>query len=343
MRQLSRLLEQCHSMFSGSLAFLAEAGRFPKVHANVASMPVNVLCATLNAMTTEVYAANLMKKSATMSSAKTALITHAAHDALNSPDAQLLALLTLGKVRFRCSWFEIFYGTLPFAAWAALAAAAFFVGEVAPQLAAFLAFLEASSMVSASGAPSVQPIYLELRKFLAAASTLDFDFSVKTVFLAVVAKVERVGANFSSTWDPLFLKILLARKAEEHNEEVPMAVLQTLASDLGAYAASDALLQSLRSIEADPVRRVVAAHAVRFDEDAADREGDRPLALAPPRHGGADRRLRPQRPTLPSGPGLLQMRGHRRGRVRLPGVLRHLASAPDVLRHLPLPDPQIPI
>ena len=116
------------------------------------------------------------------------------------------------------------------------------MGEVAPQLAAFLAFLEANTLVSTSGAPSVQPIYLELRKFLAAASTLDFDFSVKTVFLAVVAKVERVGANFSSTWDPLFLKILLARKAEEHNEEIPMAVLQTLASDLGAYAASDALL-----------------------------------------------------------------------------------------------------
>ena len=79
-RQLSRLLAQCHSMFSGSLAFLAKAGRFQRVHANVASMPVDILCATLNAMTTEVYAANLMKKSATISSAKTALITHAAYD-----------------------------------------------------------------------------------------------------------------------------------------------------------------------------------------------------------------------------------------------------------------------
>ena len=82
--------------------FSGGSGRFPKVHANVASMPVDVLCVTLNAMTTEVYAANLMKKSATISSAKTALITHAAYDALNSPDAQLLALLTEGKVKFRC-------------------------------------------------------------------------------------------------------------------------------------------------------------------------------------------------------------------------------------------------
>ena len=89
-------------------------------------------------MAAEVYAANLMKKSATISSAKTALITHEAYGALNSPDAQLLALLTQGKVKFRCSWFEIFYGTLPFAAWAALAASSCFVGEVAPQLDVFL-------------------------------------------------------------------------------------------------------------------------------------------------------------------------------------------------------------
>ena len=95
-RQLSRLLEQSHSMFSGSLAFLADAGRFPKVHANVASMPIDILCATLNAMTTEAYAADLMKKSATISSAETAFMTHAAYDALNRPDAQLLALLMQG-------------------------------------------------------------------------------------------------------------------------------------------------------------------------------------------------------------------------------------------------------
>ena len=228
-------------MFSGSLAFLAEAGNFPRVHANVASMPVDILCASLNAMTTEVYAANLMKKSATISSAKTALITHAAYDALTSPDAQLLALLTQGKVKFRCSWFEIFYGTLPFAAWAAAAAAPYFVVEVAPQLAAFLAFLDANSIVSDTGAPSVQPIYLELRKFLAAATTLEFDFSVKTVFTSIVGKVEKVGANYSSTWDPLYLKILLAWKSVEHDEEVPMPVLLTAASDLGAYAASEAL------------------------------------------------------------------------------------------------------
>ena len=102
-RQLLRLLEQSHSMFSGSLAFMAAAGRFPKVHPNVASMPMDVLCATLNAMTTEAYAASLMKKSATISSATTALMTHAAYDALSSPDAQLLALLMKGKVSFRCS------------------------------------------------------------------------------------------------------------------------------------------------------------------------------------------------------------------------------------------------
>ena len=60
-RQLSRLLEQSHSMFSDSLALMADAGRFPKVHANVASMPIDILCATLNAMTTEAYAANLIK------------------------------------------------------------------------------------------------------------------------------------------------------------------------------------------------------------------------------------------------------------------------------------------
>ncbi len=90
-------------------------------------------------------------------------------------------------MKFRCSWFEIIYGTLSFAVWSALAAGAFFVGEVAPQLASFLAFLEPNTMVSNSGAPSVQPIYLELQKFLAAASTLEFDFSVKKVFSTMVA------------------------------------------------------------------------------------------------------------------------------------------------------------
>ena len=44
-RQLSRLLEQCHSMFSGSLAFLAGLGRFPqgacerRIHASRRLMP----------------------------------------------------------------------------------------------------------------------------------------------------------------------------------------------------------------------------------------------------------------------------------------------------------------
>ena len=262
-RQLSRILEQFHSMFSGSLAFLAEAGHFPKVHASVASMPMEILCATLDAMTTEVYAVNLMKKSATISSAKTALITHAAYDALTSPDAQFLALLTQGKVKFHCSWFEIFYGTLPFAAWAATAAAAYFVGEVAPQPAAFLAFLDANTMVSDTGAPSVQPIYLELRKFLAAASTLGFAFSVKMVFTSTVAKIEEVGPVYSSTWDPLYLKVLLARRDVEHDEDVPMSVLLTLASDLGTYAAAEALLLSLRTSGGHPSQRVAAAHAMQ--------------------------------------------------------------------------------
>jgi hypothetical protein len=43
-------------------------------------------------------------------------------------------------------------------------------------------------MVSDTGAPSLQPIYLELRKFLAAATTLEFDFCAKKVFTAMVWK-----------------------------------------------------------------------------------------------------------------------------------------------------------
>jgi hypothetical protein len=159
-RQLSRVVEQFYSLYSGSLAFLAASGRFPRVHANVASMPVDVMCATLNAMPTEIYAASLMKKSATLSSKKTATITHSAYDAMQSPDAQFLAHLPLGKVTLRCSWFEIYYGTLSFAAWAALVAKAYFVGEVAPQLETFLGWLAANSMVSPTGALDVQPIYL---------------------------------------------------------------------------------------------------------------------------------------------------------------------------------------
>ena len=107
------------------------------------------------------------------------------------------------------------------------------------------------------------------------------------------------------------MKILLARKAEEHNEEVPMAVLQTLASDLGAYAAADALLQSLRSSEADPVRRVVTAHAVRLDENAEGREDGRPLTPAPlDAEEPTGAYALSQRTALPSGPGLLQVWGN---------------------------------
>ena len=48
---------------------------------------------------------------------------------------------------------------------------------------------------------------------------------MKKVFLAMVTKVKKVGANYSSTSDPLYLKTLLARKASEHEEEVSMVVL----------------------------------------------------------------------------------------------------------------------
>jgi len=62
-RKLSRALEKFHSAFSGFLAYLAASGRFPRGHANVASMPVELMCETLKA---------LMKKAATISSEKTA-------------------------------------------------------------------------------------------------------------------------------------------------------------------------------------------------------------------------------------------------------------------------------
>ena len=121
-------------------------------------------------------------------------------------------------------------------------------------------------MVSGTGAPNVQPIYIELRTFLAGASSLGFAFSVKRVSTSLVAKVEEVGPIYSSTWDPLYLKVLLARRAWEHNEEVPMAVLQTLTSDLGAYAAAEALLPCLRSPGVHLPRRVAVARAMQQAE-----------------------------------------------------------------------------
>ena len=48
-----------------------------------------------------------------------------------------------------------------------------------------------------------------------------------------------------------------------------MTALQTLASDLGSYAAADALLQSLRSSDSDPGRRVLPAHAVTYASGSA--------------------------------------------------------------------------
>jgi hypothetical protein len=51
-----------------------------------------------------------------------------------------LALLMQKKVVITCAWHEVFWGTFPFAAWAALAAREFFVGQVSPQLTTFLAW-----------------------------------------------------------------------------------------------------------------------------------------------------------------------------------------------------------
>ena len=83
-----------------------------------------------------------------MSSSKTALITHSAHDALTCPDARLLAMLMKGEVTFSCPWSDVFYGTLPFAAWGAMVAKSFFVGEIAPQFLDYVAELQRQTMVS---------------------------------------------------------------------------------------------------------------------------------------------------------------------------------------------------
>ena len=131
-------------------------------------------------------------------------------------------------------------------------------------------------MISASGAPNVQPIYLALRKFLAATTTLDIDFSVRDVFLPVVAKLEAVGTNHSSTWDPLFLKVLLARESMAHTMEIPKAILLTLASDLGAYATAESLLQSLRSAPAAPLRCSGEIQAVRAECRLIERQDEFP-------------------------------------------------------------------
>ena len=96
-RRLSRAVEQFHSTNSGSLAYLAAHGGFPRVHASVASMPLNIMCATMNSMTTENYAASLTKKSATMFTSKTALITQSAYGAMGCPDSKLLAMLMKGE------------------------------------------------------------------------------------------------------------------------------------------------------------------------------------------------------------------------------------------------------
>ena len=107
-RKLTRILEKFHSSFRGSLAHLADVAGFPRVHASVQSMPTELMCEYLNAMAAEDYSARLMKKSATISSEKTALSTHAAYAALDCPDAQFLALLVGGKVVIECAWHELF-------------------------------------------------------------------------------------------------------------------------------------------------------------------------------------------------------------------------------------------
>ena len=54
-------------------------------------------------------------------------------------------------------------------------------------------------MVSASGSPAVQEIYLALRKFMATASALDIEYNVRDVFIPVLGKLEEVGPHHSST------------------------------------------------------------------------------------------------------------------------------------------------
>ncbi len=135
-RKLSRVLEKFHWAFNGSLVYLAASGGFPRGHAKVASMPVELVCETLYVMTAKEYGASLMKALATISE-KTALSIHAAYSALNCPDARFMALLMQKKVVTKRSWHEVFWGTFPFAAWAARAAREFFVGQVPTQLTTF--------------------------------------------------------------------------------------------------------------------------------------------------------------------------------------------------------------
>jgi hypothetical protein len=186
---------------------------------------------------------------------------------LDCPDARFLAILMPKKVVITCSWHEVYWGTFPFAAWAALAAREFFVGQVSPQLTTFLAWLDRHSMVSASGSPAVQEVYLALRKFMATTSALDIEYNVRDVFIPVLGQLEEVGPHHSSTWDPLFLKLLLLRHTMAHEVDVPMSALEEVAAGLGEVAAAEGLMQSLRTSATPSPRKAISALAIRAEEE----------------------------------------------------------------------------
>jgi hypothetical protein len=102
---------------------------------------------------------------------------------------------------------------------------------------------------------------------MATTSALDIENNVRDVFIPVLGKLEEVGPHHSSTWDPLFLKLLLLRHAMAHVVDVPASALEEVAAGLGEFAAAEGLMQSLRTSAAPAARRVATALAVRSEEE----------------------------------------------------------------------------
>jgi hypothetical protein len=88
----------------------------------------------------------------------------------------------------------------------------------------------------------VQGIYLATRKFMAETSAMDIEYNVRDVFLPLVGKVEVVGPHHFSTWDPLYLKLLLLRKSVEFVVEVPASALEQAVAGLGEHAAAEGVM-----------------------------------------------------------------------------------------------------
>jgi len=172
-------------------------------------------------------------------------ITHNAQDTLRDPDAALLLMLQKGQVRLQWSWYEVVFGTFPFASLFLLAASPHHHGGISPTVSTFLRILPTLDWrCPSTGRPLLSKNFFLLRKFISTTSALGIPFNVRDVVLPLSTTLVRVGIGKSTAWDNFFTWMIDAVHPYETAPTAPMSVLSDIISRLDDLVRVEALIES---------------------------------------------------------------------------------------------------